>query len=431
MTAWCILVADDDPLVVRMLRDVLSTMPATVLEAQDGEEAIRLAKAERPDLILLDVMMPRLDGFLAAAALKEEPSTAEIPLVFISALGGARDKVRGLTLGAEDYLAKPIDPDELKARVGKILRRVRPASGETPLVSGQLQAMNLLSLVQLFEGERRTARLLLTRDADRGEVVFLEGTITEAVHGHRRGEAAVYQLLTWTEGTFRMAPPEGSAQKGGRVKLSNQTLLMEGVRRLDETAGLRSSLPDVTVPMQIPAELREALESQARPEAAALVALLDGTRDLDHILAESPFDDWMTLKILHHLLAVRALAAAAVSGEGRVSPRVGVEVPVEYQRLPPMQKATTFNLSAHGVFIQTASPFDMGERVVLRFQLPGEGAPIQAMGQVVWRNADTSHRGGAGMGIRFLDLAAADRGLIERHVAQTIAAQISWSGERP
>src|SRR3990172_663296 len=132
MSAWRILVADDEPLVLQIIQDILEALPATVLTARDGEEALSLAKAERPDLILLDVMMPKLDGFGVAEALKGDASTAAIPLIFISALGASRDKVRGLNLGAEDYLAKPIDPEQLRGRVRTILERVRPPEEPAP-----------------------------------------------------------------------------------------------------------------------------------------------------------------------------------------------------------------------------------------------------------------------------------------------------------
>jgi len=103
-----------------------------VLEAQDGEEALRLAKAELPDIILLDVKMPRLDGFQVATALKQDPTTAGIPLIFFSALGAPSEKIKGLELGADDYVAKPIDAEELKARVrrpsdGAARRRGQPS----------------------------------------------------------------------------------------------------------------------------------------------------------------------------------------------------------------------------------------------------------------------------------------------------------------
>jgi putative two-component system response regulator len=99
MTAWRILVADDEPVVRQMIQDILRELPASILTACDGEEALRLAKRERPDLILLDVRLPKLDGYGVAEGLKRDPSTATIPLIFISALGASRDKVRGLDLG--------------------------------------------------------------------------------------------------------------------------------------------------------------------------------------------------------------------------------------------------------------------------------------------------------------------------------------------
>lgn len=430
MTSWRILVVDDEPLVLRVLQDVLAALPADVLAAREGEEAVRLAKAERPDLILLDVMMPRMDGFQVAAALKQDPATAAIPIVFVSALGSARDKVRGLDLGAEDYLVKPVDPEELKVRVRVILRRSRPPQRAEALASGQLQAMNLVSLVQMLEGERRTARLLLRRGDDQGEIGFVDGAITRAVQGPRQGKAALYQLLTWQEGTFHMAPPDPEGQAGGIVKMANQALLMEGVRRLDEIPGLRAGLPGPGVSLEFSPPIREAVQTQALPEAAALVALLDGSRDMGQVLAESPFDDWTTLRVLQYLLGVRAVLPADVGPERRGGPRVNVDAPLEFQRLPAFQKAPIFNLSARGVFIQTTAPFEAGEQVVLRFQVPGQEAPVKVVGQVVWRNADPGKRGGAGMGIQFVDLSAADREAIERHLVHAIAAQISVAGER-
>ncbi|MFI5339928.1 MAG: TIGR02266 family protein [Candidatus Methylomirabilales bacterium] len=430
MAMWRILVADDDPLSLQVMRDSLANLPATILEARDGEEAIRLAKSEDPDLILLDVMMPRLDGFQVAALLKKDPATVEIPVIFVSALGAPKDKVRGLNLGAEDYLAKPMHPEELQARVQMVLRRIQPSRRDVPMASGQLAAMNLPSLIQMLEGERRTARLLLTHGDARGEIVFEEGKITRASQGNRKGNAALYQLLTWPGGTFQMAPPDASSQAGGTVDAPIQALLLEGKRRLDETPGLQAGLGDPSTRMDVPAPLRAAIQGQARPEAVAVLALLDGTCNLDQILAQSPVDDWATLKILDSLRRSRALGPADVGHERRGGPRLYVEVPIEYQTLGSFQRSAAFNLTAQGVFIRTAVPFEMGEQVVLRFLLPGQETPVNVIGQVVWRNADPSKTEGTGMGIRFVEVAAADREAIEHHLAQAIAIQVSGVEER-
>jgi uncharacterized protein (TIGR02266 family) len=430
MTTWRVLVVDDDPLALQLMRDGLAELSVTVLEARDGEEAMRLAKAEGPDLILLDVMMPRLDGFQVAALLKQDPATAEIPVIFVSALGASKDKVRGLNLGAEDYLAKPIHPEELRARVQMVLRRVQPSRRGVPMASGQLKAMNLLSLIQMFEGERRTARLLLTCGDAQGEIVFEDGKITRAAQGTRKGKAAVYQLLTWQKGTFQMAPADASSQVGGTVDAPTQALLMEGMRRLDEIPGLREILFNPPIHLHLSAPLRAAIQAQAQPESAAVIALLDGTRDLEQVLAQSPLDDWTTLRIIDSLRRASALGPADVSQDRRRGPRLYVEVPIEYQSLRSFQKSTAFSLSAQGVFIRTAVPFDMGEQVILRFLLPGQEAPVTVIGQVVWRNADPSKAGGMGMGIRFVETAADDRDSIERHLAQAIAEQVSSAGQR-
>src|SRR5512136_1374265 len=183
MTDWRILVADDEPYVVLAITEVLESLPASVLAAHDGEEALRVARTERPDLILLDVKMPGLDGFQVATALKKDPVTGGIPLVFFSALGAPSEKIRGLELGADDYVTKPIDAEELRARVRTILRRNRPSRRPTPLGSGQLQAVSLATLVGTLEADRRTTRLLLARGEERGEIVFVDGHITRATQG--------------------------------------------------------------------------------------------------------------------------------------------------------------------------------------------------------------------------------------------------------
>ena len=426
MAEWRILVADDEPYVLLAMKQVLQGLPAVVLEAPDGEQALRLAKAKRPDLVILDVKMPRMDGFRVAEAMKQDPSTAEIPVIFLSALRESHVKVRGLVLGAEDYIGKPVDPEELKARVRLVLRRARPQEQAPPAEKhGQLQELSLASLVRMLEGERCTARLLLTRGAEQGEIVFVEGHIAQAVQGARGGEMAVYHLLTWPEGTYQTSPQDPSSQISGEVAAPNEGLLLEGLRRLEEIPALQARLSGGKVALEVPAPVHAAVQQHGTAEAARLVSLLDGSRELDQILSDSPYDAWTTLKMLHRLLAVGALEKAAPGVERRGGPRLKVEVPIEYQRVQPLQEAASFNLSTWGVFIRTATPLETGERVHLRFFLPGHEARIVVTGQVVWRNLDPSKWGGAGMGIRFLELSSADREIIDTHLARQIATQLS------
>jgi len=146
MADWRVLVADDEPYVVLAISEVLEGLPASVLTAHDGEEALRLARGERLDLILLDVKMPGLDGFQVATALKRTRQRRASARLLQRARGAQRKGPR-LELGADDYVTKPIDAEELKARVRTILRRNRPSKRPSLPGSGQLQAVNLASLV--------------------------------------------------------------------------------------------------------------------------------------------------------------------------------------------------------------------------------------------------------------------------------------------
>ncbi len=120
-----LLVVDDMPANLSVLFDFLSTRGFEVLVAQDGRRAIQKAEYAQPDLILLDVMMPNMDGFQACQALKENEATRNIPVIFMTALTDTVDKVRGFSLGAADYITKPIQHEELLARVNAHLALYR------------------------------------------------------------------------------------------------------------------------------------------------------------------------------------------------------------------------------------------------------------------------------------------------------------------
>jgi putative two-component system response regulator len=96
-----------------------------VLEAVDGADGLELARTERPDVVLLDVMLPKLDGWRVAEALLEDPRTGEIPIVFLTARAELRDQARGLEIGGIDYITKPFNPVELADLIRSLLERVR------------------------------------------------------------------------------------------------------------------------------------------------------------------------------------------------------------------------------------------------------------------------------------------------------------------
>jgi DNA-binding response OmpR family regulator len=128
-----VLVVDDEPAIVRLVRAKLQADGYAIVTAGDGETGLTLLEDERPDLVVLDVMMPGIDGF---ETLRRIRASSRVPVIMLTARSGDRDKVRGLDLGADDYLAKPFNPDELSARVAAVLRRTglgRPVGGQPAL----------------------------------------------------------------------------------------------------------------------------------------------------------------------------------------------------------------------------------------------------------------------------------------------------------
>ena len=123
-----ILVVDDDIDFVESVKTILQSKPYEVIVAYEGDEGLRKAREEKPDLILLDIIMPVKDGFIAAEQLKKDPQLSSIPVVMLTSFSSRRQETsigvsRGLTLEAEDYIEKPIKPDELLNRVEQYLKK--------------------------------------------------------------------------------------------------------------------------------------------------------------------------------------------------------------------------------------------------------------------------------------------------------------------
>ena len=128
-----VLVADDDPDILTVIKINLELDGFEVDTAGDGEEAIQMAASTPPSVIILDIMMPRMDGLTALHRLRSQAATANIPIILLTARGLPEDRVRGLELGADDYITKPFDITELAARVKAVLRRTQAARDLSPL----------------------------------------------------------------------------------------------------------------------------------------------------------------------------------------------------------------------------------------------------------------------------------------------------------
>ncbi|WP_202080771.1 response regulator transcription factor [Caldalkalibacillus salinus] len=128
MNRFKVLVADDDPNVIEIIRLYFEQQQIDLVEANDGEQALELVETEQPDIVLLDIMMPNMDGLEACRQLRKK---YDIPIIMLTAKGEEFDRVLGLELGADDYVTKPFSPRELVARIKAIFRRMQPRPERT------------------------------------------------------------------------------------------------------------------------------------------------------------------------------------------------------------------------------------------------------------------------------------------------------------
>ncbi len=120
-----LLLIDDDPNLILLVKDYLEFRGYNVATAENGREALEVLERHIPDLIICDVMMPEMDGYALVKHIREEPMTNKIPVLFLSAKGQSQDKVKGLNEGADVYMVKPFEPEELVAQVESSLNQIK------------------------------------------------------------------------------------------------------------------------------------------------------------------------------------------------------------------------------------------------------------------------------------------------------------------
>jgi CheY-like chemotaxis protein len=249
MSAPRVLVVDDDAWILRMVTTVLEKRGYEIMTASDGEEAFRTAVARQPDLVITDVMMPRMDGWTLVKALRSKPEFAFVPVIFLTALGSDEDRIRGFRLGADDYLPKPFRFEELDLRVANALRRKLQVEQsaraqaratqpkDTPGFHGTLDQLGLSAVLTILEMERKSGVLVLARPggSETGRLFMRDGRVVRArIDGQPepKNAEAVYFLLTWAEGRFEFSALEVDMED--EVRQGTTYLLMEGARLLDE-----------------------------------------------------------------------------------------------------------------------------------------------------------------------------------------------------
>ncbi len=301
-----LLLVDADPRSVRVLEVSLKKAGYSVTTAENAADALEKVEFSVPDLILTDTRLPGTDGYAFVKRLKDNRELSTIPVVFLTSEKSIEDKMRGLELGVEDYLTKPIFVRELIARVTLLLARKTQQSMATTMpnsrrtrLSGSLEDMGVVDLLQTFEVSRKSGVARVADGPREARVYFRDGKVVDAVMGRLRGEEAVYRALLWTVGTFEVEfCPVANDEV---ITTSTQGLLMEGMRRVDEWGRLAEQLPPALAVFEVASEQLMERLNEIPDELNAILKLFDGRRTLLDVVDDSPFEDLSTLQTVSKL----------------------------------------------------------------------------------------------------------------------------------
>ncbi|MDY0091530.1 MAG: response regulator [Candidatus Vecturithrix sp.] len=299
--SYRILIVEDEPGMIELLTVALEDEGYVISIANNGHQGLRKVEEEHPDLIISDVMMPDMNGYDFCEQLRANPKTAAIPFIFLTAKKDVSDRVRGLNLGADDYISKPFHVVEVVARIKTLMQRVQRSRQASPqgttsatevAFSGDLEKISIGEVVQTIALTRKNGCLVVMNNSRRGEVYFHDGMVMYADVDRKKGEDAVYRLLSWKNGQFKF--DVGAITKTRNVQKSAEGLLMEGMRRLDEFYRLLGYFPSTETKLE-PLSLTE---GDLNPDELQILNYVNQYVTVQEIIDHSKLGDLKTLQIL-------------------------------------------------------------------------------------------------------------------------------------
>jgi DNA-binding response OmpR family regulator len=340
-----ILVVDDDPDNRAMVGHFLASWGYEVEDAKDGKVALEKVHASPPALVLLDVEMPEMDGFETCERLKSHPDTEWIPVILFTGLEKPPNRIRGFRHGADDYVVKTVEPDELRTRIDLVLKRTRryatlpvsplpaPAAAPPPgpgpegaaavagesrqdaAVSVALSSIPFPDAMRLVLAGGKSGVVRLT-DGDRsGTVHVQEGAVIHAEAGGERGSEAFYDLALWKDGRFVFQETDPGSERS--ILTSTRSLLVEASRRFDAWSTISTKLKSFDlIPKILPLP---AQSIRLTSSDWAVIRLVDGRRTIRDIVEELKADIFLAGRVVHGLLTVGVLKleeSADEEGEG-------------------------------------------------------------------------------------------------------------------
>ncbi len=342
-----LLLVDADPRSIRVLGVSLRLSGYRVTTSGDAVDALAKAESIAPDFVLCDTRLPQTDAYSLVRAFRSRPESARIPVILLSSKESAEERKRGLDLGVEDYLTKPVVVGELLARIHLVLaRRLReniaaepPPGGGRTRFSGSTQELPMVDLLQTFDATGRSGVVHLRSGVQEADLYFRDGKVVDAELGRLRGEEAVYRVLMWDDASFDIELKSITLENvvGG----STEEILMEGMRRLDAWGLLRERLQPV-------ASLFEVDHAQVLEQLNGVVRLLDVKQPTSDARPDRPFELSALSNITRGLL---------VPGpEAGPRPEEGNRLPADTRASEPTPVAAAFASSVEAPVARAVEP---------------------------------------------------------------------------
>ncbi len=288
-----LLIVDSDVRNRRVLEVSLRKAGFSITAAETAEEALEFVAHAEPDLIISDTQLPAGDGFTLCTTLKSNARWRLIPFIFLTGDKSIEQKVRGLELGVDDYLTKPIYIKEITTRVSMLLQRKQHERLERKdtrtKFTGRLADMAVVDLLQTIEISRKSGLIHFGTEFGPATIWFREGAVIDAEMGRLQGEAAVYRLLGLGDGDFEVEFK--TINRSAAINDSTQVLLMEGMRRVDEWGRLMEQLPPLSSVLAPNGQLIEDRRTELSPDQHALLRRFGARRSILQVVDDSGLDD--------------------------------------------------------------------------------------------------------------------------------------------
>lgn len=229
-----ILFVEDEPNMLQLFNKVFSEKGYQVLTATNGIRALEVIMTTMPDLIISDIMMPEMDGITFFQEVKERYGDARPVFIFLTAKVDENDIINGLTIGADDYLTKPVSIRQLQLKVEAYSNRLQSHRAQISSgLIGSIKDQSIADIIQFLEISKHTGRLSVQLKGRTASMILRDGKILSAQFSPLEDSEAVYAMIALQEGTFRFEPLQ-DIDMVERIEASSYALILEGLKRIDE-----------------------------------------------------------------------------------------------------------------------------------------------------------------------------------------------------